>query len=189
MRIAERNPLRLCPGLAESPSRESLYKIPSRSFCVTENVVQWFDHSVHDFAFFQQTRVRYPVCAFCYFLEDFFCCFHVDDIGDENPEQPEREAAKSHSVWQYFTVTNNTDPEKGGAKNALCTFCDKNFNGRGTFRARRLLGIRRVMQRVTAGPVQQAHMFRALQARNSIVQRQQHVTKIPCRARPGPGPP
>jgi hypothetical protein len=51
-----------------------------------------------------------------------------NEIGNENPDQSESEAAKSHYVWPYFTVTNNTDPRKGGAKNALCMFCNKNFS-------------------------------------------------------------
>jgi hypothetical protein len=33
--------------------------------------------------------------------------------------QPESEGEEAQYVWQYFTVTNNTDPKKGGAKNTL----------------------------------------------------------------------
>ena len=35
----------------------------------------------------------------------------------------------------FFAVTNNTDARKGGAKNAVCMFCDKSFSGCSTSRA------------------------------------------------------
>ncbi len=40
----------------------------------------------------------------------------VTELDDENAEQTESEAAEGHFVWQYFSVTNNTDPKRGGAK-------------------------------------------------------------------------
>ena len=51
----------------------------------------------------------------------------MHDVGGDNedPENPESEAADAHYVWQYFTVTNNTAAKKGGSKNALCSFCEK----------------------------------------------------------------
>ena len=38
-------------------------------------------------------------------------------------------------VWQYYAITNHTDAKKGGAKNAICAFCDISFSGCNTFRA------------------------------------------------------
>ena len=38
-------------------------------------------------------------------------------------------------VWQYYAITNHTDAKKGGAKNAICAFCDISFSGCSTFRA------------------------------------------------------
>ena len=35
----------------------------------------------------------------------------------------------SHYIWQYFTVSNSLEAKKGGAKNAVCKFCDKIFSG------------------------------------------------------------
>jgi hypothetical protein len=70
-------------------------------------------------------------------------------MGDD-AELPGSEAAKDHFVWQYFTVTNN-DPKKGGAKNALCMFCDKNFSGCSTSRAAAHLLARPVMGQDKAG--------------------------------------
>ena len=57
-----------------------------------------------------------------------------DDIDNANLEQPEKSEV-AHFVWQYFAVTNNTDARKGGAKNAVCMFCDKSFSGCSTSRA------------------------------------------------------
>ena len=36
---------------------------------------------------------------------------------------------------QYFTVSNSSEAKKGGAKNAVCKFCDKIFSGCCTTRA------------------------------------------------------
>jgi len=74
-----------------------------------------------------------------------------DAIMIDDAELPGSEAAKDHFVWQYFTVTNNTDPKKGGAKNALCMFCDKNFSGCSTSRAAAHLLARPVMGQDKAG--------------------------------------
>ena len=49
-------------------------------------------------------------------------------INDADLEQPESEVVEAHYVWQYFTVTNNTEAKKGGSKNAQCMFCDKSFS-------------------------------------------------------------
>ena len=54
-------------------------------------------------------------------------------------------------LFGNFTVTNNTDPKKGGAKNALCMFCDKNFSGCSTSRAAAHLLARPVMGQDKAG--------------------------------------
>ncbi len=51
------------------------------------------------------------------------------DLDNENPEQTESEAAEGHFDWQYFSVTKYTYPKRGGAKNALCKFCDRIFSG------------------------------------------------------------
>ena len=58
----------------------------------------------------------------------FFHMMSDEDIDDANLEQPEKSEV-AHFVWQYFAVTNNTDARKGGAKNAVCMFCDKSFSG------------------------------------------------------------
>ncbi len=55
--------------------------------------------------------------------------------ADADPEHPESEAAEAHYVWQFFSVTNSTDPKKGGSKNACCMFCEKSFSGCSTARA------------------------------------------------------
>ena len=47
----------------------------------------------------------------------------------------QKKSEVAHFVWQYFAVTNNTDARKGGAKNAVCMFCDKSFSGCSTSRA------------------------------------------------------
>ena len=47
-----------------------------------------------------------------------------EDIDNANLEQPEK-GKVAFFVWQYFSGTNNTDARKGGAKNAVCMFCDK----------------------------------------------------------------
>ena len=56
-----------------------------------------------------------------------------DEIDNASSEQPLSDAP--HHVWQYCAITNHTDAKQGGAKNAICAFCDKNFRGCSTFRA------------------------------------------------------
>jgi hypothetical protein len=41
----------------------------------------------------------------------------------------------SYSIWQYFTVSNASEAKNGGAKIAVCRFCDKTFSGCCTTRA------------------------------------------------------
>ena len=55
-------------------------------------------------------------------------------MDNTNLDQPEKSEV-AHFLWQYFAVTNNTDARKGGAKNAVCMFCDKSFSGCSTSRA------------------------------------------------------
>ena len=75
----------------------------------------------------------------------------MDD--DADVEQPESEVAEAHYVWQYFTVTNNTEAKKGGSrsKNAQCMFCDKSFSGCSTSRAAAHILTRPVMNQDKAG--------------------------------------
>jgi len=77
----------------------------------------------------------------------------MHDVGGDNedPENPESEAADAHYVWQYFTVTNNTAAKKGGSKNALCSFCEKSFSGCSTSRAAAHILARPVMGQDKAG--------------------------------------
>jgi hypothetical protein len=56
------------------------------------------------------------------------------EILDDNPRQEQQES-RSKYVWQYFTITNSSEVQKGGAKNAVCMFCDKKFSGCSTTRA------------------------------------------------------
>jgi hypothetical protein len=73
-------------------------------------------------------------------------------MADEADSQlPEIEDAAAHYVWQYFTVTNHSNPKKGGSKNAVCMFCDKIFSGCGTSRAAAHILGRPVMGREKAG--------------------------------------
>ena len=46
-----------------------------------------------------------------------------------------RTESSSYCIWQYFTVSNSSDPQKGAAKIAVCKFCDKTFSGCCTSRA------------------------------------------------------
>ena len=69
-----------------------------------------------------------------YLLFNVFSTMSDDDIDNANLEQPE-ESEAAHFVWQYFAVTDNTDARKGGAKNAVCMFCDKSFSEHSTSRA------------------------------------------------------
>ena len=41
----------------------------------------------------------------------------------------------SYYIWQCFTVSNSSEAKKGGAKIAVCNFCDKTFFGCSTARA------------------------------------------------------
>ena len=72
-------------------------------------------------------------------------------LDDADVEQPESEVAEAHYVWQYFTVTNNTEAKKGGSKNAQCMFCDKSFSGCSTSRAAAHILARPVMNQDKAG--------------------------------------
>ena len=72
-------------------------------------------------------------------------------INDADLEQPESEVVEAHYVWQYFTVTNNTEAKKGGSKNAQCMFCDKSFSGCSTSRAAAHILARPVMNQDRAG--------------------------------------
>ena len=63
----------------------------------------------------------------------------------------ESEVVEAHYVWQYFTVTNNTEAKKGGSKNAQCMFCDKSFSGCSTSRAAAHILARPVMNQDRAG--------------------------------------
>jgi len=80
----------------------------------------------------------------------FFCCYG-HGINDADLEQPESEVVEAHYVWQYFTVTNNTEAKKGGSKNAQCMFCDKSFSGCSTSRAAAHILARPVMNQDRAG--------------------------------------
>ena len=71
--------------------------------------------------------------------------------ADADPEHPESEAAEAHYVWQFFSVTNSTDPKKGGSKNACCMFCEKSFSGCSTARAAAHILARPVMGQSKAG--------------------------------------
>ena len=42
-----------------------------------------------------------------------------------------RTESSSYYIWQYFTVSNSSDHEKGGAKIAVCKFCDNTFSASG----------------------------------------------------------
>ena len=76
----------------------------------------------------------------------------ADEIdAHADSEQPESDAAAAHYVWQFFTVTNSTDPKKGGSKNARCMFCEKSFSGCSTARAAAHILARPVMGRSKAG--------------------------------------
>ena len=72
-------------------------------------------------------------------------------INDADLEQPESEVVEAHYVWQYFTVTNNTEAKKGGSKNAQCMFCDKSFSGCSTSKAAAHILARPVMNQDRAG--------------------------------------
>ena len=40
-----------------------------------------------------------------------------------------------HTIWQYFDVSNSSNPQNGGAKIPVCNFCDNTFSGCCTSRA------------------------------------------------------
>ena len=50
-----------------------------------------------------------------------------DAIDYANSEQQLSNAP--HFDCQYFAITDHTNATKGGAKNAICAFCDKSFSG------------------------------------------------------------
>ena len=74
----------------------------------------------------------------------------MEDASDA-AEHPENEAADAHYVWQFFSVTNSTDPKKGGSKNACCMFCEKSLSGCSTARAAAHILARPVMGQSKAG--------------------------------------
>ena len=57
----------------------------------------------------------------------------------------------SYYIWQYFTVSHSSDAKKGGAKNAVCKFCDKTFSGCCTSRAAAHILGRPVLGQTKAG--------------------------------------
>ena len=59
--------------------------------------------------------------------------------------------SSSYYIWQYFTVSNSSDPKKGGAKIAVCKFCDKTFSGCCTSRAAAHILGRSVLGQAKAG--------------------------------------
>ena len=63
-----------------------------------------------------------PPSAFEFFIF-YLTRMSVEEIDDAN------------YVWQYFAITNHTDPKKSWGKNAICAFCDKRFIGCSTSRA------------------------------------------------------
>ena len=40
-----------------------------------------------------------------------------------------RTEGMSYYIWQYFTVSNSSDPQNSGAKIAVCKFCDNPLSG------------------------------------------------------------
>jgi hypothetical protein len=47
------------------------------------------------------------------------------EVDDGCIQQTDR---SSYYIWQYFTVSNSSEAKKGGAKIAICKFCDKTFS-------------------------------------------------------------
>ena len=86
---------------------------------------------------FHSDKLQFSGMVFLFWLFLISIFFHMmsdEDIDNANLEQPEKSQV-AHFVWKYFAVTNNTDARKGGAKNAVCMFCDKSFSGCSTSRA------------------------------------------------------
>ena len=52
--------------------------------------------------------------------------FEFFEVDDGCIQQTDR---SSYYIWQYFTVSNSSEAKKGGAKIAVCKFCDKTFSG------------------------------------------------------------
>ena len=72
------------------------------------------------------------------------------EIGDTDGCIKRKESS-SYYIWQYFTVSNSSDPKKGGAKIAVCKFCDKTFSGCCTSRAAAHILGRSVLGQAKAG--------------------------------------
>ena len=43
------------------------------------------------------------------------------EVDNDCIQQTDR---SSYYIWQYFTVSNSSEAKKGGAKIAVCKFCD-----------------------------------------------------------------
>ena len=63
----------------------------------------------------------------------------------------ERKESPSYYIWQHFTISNSSEAKKGGAKNAVCNFCDKIFSGCCTTRATAHILGRPVLGQTNAG--------------------------------------
>ena len=85
-----------------------------------------------------------------------------DEIDYANSEKPPSDAP--HFVWQYFAITNHTDAKKGGAKNAICAFCDKSSSGCSTSRAVAHILLHPALGQIKVG------IIRALQECNGVMQ-------------------
>ena len=70
------------------------------------------------------------------------------EVDDGCIKQTDR---SSYYIWQYFTVSNSSEAKKGGAKIAVCKFCDKSFSGCCTTRAAAHILGRPVLGQIKAG--------------------------------------
>jgi hypothetical protein len=70
------------------------------------------------------------------------------EVDDGCIKQTDR---SSYYIWQYFTVSNSSEAKKGGAKIAVCKFCDKTFSGCCTTRAAAHILGRPVLGQTKAG--------------------------------------
>ena len=70
------------------------------------------------------------------------------EVDDGCIKQTDR---SSYYIWQYFTVSNSSEAKKGGAKIAVCKFCDKSFSGCCTTRAAAHILGRPVLGQTKAG--------------------------------------
>ena len=72
------------------------------------------------------------------------------EIGDADGCIKDTESSPYY-VWQYFTISNSSDPKKGGANDAVCNFCDKTFSGCCTLKAAAHILGRSVLGQAKAG--------------------------------------